>query len=122
MASSEMKQFVAALENLSGSDIEKVALALDLDALCDEVDWWRATIAIDQALRHQRQSREAGCAARRASRAVFTAAQRAGRSPDDAEVARVANAASEVARGFSGGSPTRSVVQLLLEPWSPVYS
>jgi len=117
-----MKQFVAALENLSGADIEKVALALDSDALCDEVDWWRATIAIDQALRHQRQSRAAGCAARRASRAVFTAAQRAGRSPDDAEVARVANAASEVARGFSGGSPTRSVVQLLLEPWSPVYS
>ena len=122
MGSREIDRFMDALASLSGSDIEKVALGLDSDALCDEVDWWRATIAIDLALRRNRKSRIAACAARAARAAVLASAVRAGRAVDETEVVRVANAASDVARGFSGGATTRSVVQLLLESWAPVYS
>lgn len=122
MGAREIDRFMEALASLSGSDIEKVALGLDSDALCDEVDWWRATIAIDLALRRNRKSRPAALAARAARSAVLASAVRAGRAVDETEVVRVANAASDVARGFSGGATTRSVVQLLLEPWAPVYS
>jgi len=122
MGSREIDRFMDALASLSGSDIEKVALGLDSDALCDEVDWWRATIAIDLALRRNRKSRIAACAAHAVRAAVLASAVRAGRAVDETEVVRVANAASDVARGFSGGATTRSVVQLLLESWAPVYS
>ncbi len=120
--SAELGRFFTALEQLSGADLEKVALALDSDALCDEVDWWRATIAIDRVVRHARRTRLAARAAIDAQRAVEHAASGAGVLLPDAEVTRVARAAADVARGLAAGPAARPVVQLLLEYWTPVFT
>lgn len=115
-------QFCVAVRGLSGADLEKVALALDSDALCDEVDWWRATIAIDRVVRHGRRTRQAARAAQDAQRAVEDAAIRAGIGLPDRDVTRVARAAADVARGLAAGPPARPVVRLLLEYWAPVFT
>jgi hypothetical protein len=121
-APSDAERFFGALRGLSGADLEKVGLALDSDALCDEVDWWRATIAIDRVVRHVRRTRQAGRAASDAQRAVEAAAARAGIAVPDPEVTRVARAAADVARGLVAGPAARPVVQLLLEYWTPVLT
>jgi hypothetical protein len=118
----ETQRFLTALQRLSGPDLEKVALALDSDALCDEVDWWRATIAIDRVVRHARRTRLAAHAATDAHDAVEAAATRAGSPLPDAEVTKVARAAADVARGLAAGPAARPVVQLLLEYWTPVFT
>jgi len=120
--SAEIGHFLTALAHLSGADLEKVALALDSDALCDEVDWWRATIAIDRVVRHARRTRIAARAAIDAQQAVASAASRAAVPLPDADVARVARAAADVARGLAAGPAARPVVQLLLECWAPVFT
>jgi len=119
---SETGRFCSAVRGLSGADLEKVALALDSDALCDEVDWWRATIAIDRVVRHGRRTRQAARAAQDAQRAVEDAAIRAGIGLPDRDVTRVARAAADVARGLAAGPPARHVVRLLLEYWAPVLT
>ena len=116
----EVGRFVAALSRLSGPDIEKVARAVDSEALCDEVDWWRATIAIDKVARRSRCSREAGRWAAEASRAVAVAAGRSRTGLPEDDVLRVARAAADVARGLAAGPAARPVVGLLLECWAPV--
>ncbi len=120
--SAEIGRFLTALAHLSGADLEKVALALDSDALCDEVDWWRATIAIDRVVRHARRTRIAARAAIDAQQAVASAASRAVVPLPDADVTRVARAAADVARGLAAGPAARPVVQLLLEYWAPVFA
>ena len=117
---SEAQRFVDALRRLSGPDIEKIARSLDSDALCDEVDWWRATIAIDKVARRARCSRVAGCRAAEAARAVVDAAGRGGLDALDPQVLRVSRAAADVARGLAAGAGARPVVGLLLEYWAPV--
>ncbi len=102
---------------MSGDELRQVAASLDAEQICDEVDWWRATIAIDKVLRRTRCTRRAARAAADASRAVQDAADRAGIDLPDAEVTRVARAAAEVARGLAAGSPARTVVGMLLEHW-----
>jgi|GEM_PF-886693 len=119
---SDTGRFCTAVRGLSGADLEKVALALDSDALCDEVDWWRATIAIDRVVRHGRRTRQAARAAQDAQRAVQDAAIRAGIGLPDRDVTRVARAAADVARGLAAGPPARPVVRLLLEYWAPVLT
>jgi hypothetical protein len=119
---SDTSRFCAAVRGLSGAALEKVALALDSDALCDEVDWWRATIAIDRVVRHGRRTRQAARAAQDAHRAVEDAAIRAGIGLPDRDVTRVARAAADVARGLAAGPPARPVVRLLLEYWAPVLT
>ena len=118
----ETTRFVGALRALSGADLEKVALALDSDALCDEVDWWRATIAIHRVVRHARRTRQAARAAGDAQRAVVDAAHRAGVPDGDPDVIRVARAAADVARGLAAGPPARPVVEILLENWTSVLT
>ncbi len=118
----ETDRFFAALRGLSGADLEKVVLSLDSDALCDEVDWWRATMAIDRVVRHARRARHAARAAAEAQRAVEHAARRAGIALPDPEVTRVARAAADVARGLAAGPAARPVVGLLLEFWIPVLT
>lgn len=110
--------FDAVLEALTADDLHRVAKALDLESIADEVDWWRATIAIDRAVRHARCSREAARAAAHASELVQASARRAGFSLPDAEVTKVARAAAEVARGLAVGPGTQPIVRLLLEPWA----
>ena len=102
---------------MSGEDLHRVAASLDAELICDEVDWWRATIAIDKLLRRTRCTRRAARAATDAAHAVQEAAGRAGIPLPDDDVTRVARAAADVARGLAAGSPARPVVGLLLEHW-----
>jgi hypothetical protein len=113
-------QFVASLSRLSGDELRAIAASLGSDTLTDEVDWWRATIAIDKLLRHVRHTRQAARAATDAVRAVREAATRAGIALPDDDMTRVARAAADVARGLVAGLPARPVVRLLLEHWAPV--
>ena len=115
-----LSRFLGELEQLTESDLRRIAASLESEALTDEVDWWRATIAIDKVLRHRRCTRQAGRAASDALHAVEAAAQRAGIETSDPVVTRVARAAADVARGLAAGPPARPVVRLLLEHWEPV--
>ena len=117
---STLPRFLGELEQLSASDLRRIAESLESEALTDEVDWWRATIAIDKVLRHTRCTRQAGRAASNAVHAVGDAAQRAGLDASEPIVTRVARAAADVARGLAAGPPARPVVRLLLEHWEPV--
>jgi len=73
----QLDGFLAALAELSTDDLDRVARALDAETIADEVDWWRATIAIDRAIRHARRTRQAARAATRATELVV----RCGRWP-----------------------------------------
>jgi len=114
--------FVTALHAMSGADLRAVAASLDAERLCDEVDWWRATIAIDKLLRRTHCTRRAARAATDAAHAVQDAAGRAGIPLPDGDVTRVARAAAEVARGLAAGSPARPVVGILLEHWDGIVT
>jgi hypothetical protein len=116
----ELEEFVTALDTLTAADLHRVAQSLDLDSLADEVDWWRATIAIDRAVRHARATRHAARAAARAVAIVQARAVHAGYLLPHDEVTRVARAAAEVARGLAAGPSTQPIVRLLLEPWAPI--
>lgn len=118
----QLDEFVSILDALSADDLHHVAKALDLEYLTDEVDWWRATIAIDRAIRHSRCSRQAARAAADAVEHVQARARCVGFCLPDTEVTRVARAAAEVARGLSAGPATQPIVRLLLEPWSTVVA
>src|SRR5437867_3950946 len=110
-------RFLDGLESLTADDLRRIAASLASETLTDEVDWWRATIAIDKVLRHSRCSRQAARAAGDAVRAVQEAAERADILLPDASVTRVARAAADVARGLAAGPPARPIVRLLLEHW-----
>jgi|SoiMethySBSTD1v2_1073268.scaffolds.fasta_scaffold893946_1 hypothetical protein len=116
----QLEEFVAALGSLTGDDVHLVAKSLDLESLTDEVDWWRATIAIDRAIRHAKCSRQAARAAAQAVAVVQHRATCAGIALPDDDVTRVARAAAEVARGLAAGPPAQPIVRLLLEPWLAV--
>lgn len=116
----ELTEFVAALDRLTVDDIRLVAKSLDSESLADEVDWWRATIAIDRAVRHARVTRHAARAASLAAEHVQVRAEQGGVALPDDDVTRVARAASEIARGLTAGPATQPIVLLLLEPWSVV--
>jgi hypothetical protein len=114
--------FVAALRAMSGDDLHRVSASIDAEQICDEVDWWRATIAIDKVLRRTHCTRRAAWAATDAAHAVQEAAGRAGIPLPDADVTRVARAAAEVARGLAAGTPARPVVGILLEHWTHIVT
>ncbi len=107
---------------MRAEDLRLVAGSLASDTLTDEVDWWRATIAIDKVLRNHRCARHAARAALGATRAVQSAATDAGIALPDDDVTRVARAAADVARGLAAGPVARPIVRLLLEHWTPVVS
>ncbi|MSO78912.1 MAG: hypothetical protein EXQ79_04825 [Acidimicrobiia bacterium] len=115
-------EFLGALRAMTADDVHRIAASLDSEALTDEVDWWRATIAIDKVLRHARCSRQAARAASDAVVAVQESAARDGIALPDAEVTRVARAAADVARGLAAGPAARPIVRLLLEHWEPAHS
>jgi hypothetical protein len=114
------ERFLSTLRALTGDDLRRIAGSLEGELLTDEVDWWRATIAIDKVLRHTRRTRQAARAAGDAVRAVQDAAVRAGVAIPDGDVTRVARAAADVARGLAAGPPARPIVRLLMEHWEPV--
>jgi hypothetical protein len=112
--------FLQTLDHLTIDDLHRVAERLSSEALCDEVDWWRATIAIDKVVRHARRGRQAAQAAAAAAAAVQRSARRAGIILPDSDVTRIARAAADVARGLAAGPPARPVTTILLEHWEPV--
>lgn len=114
----ELAGFLAALDRLTADDLALVAKSLDNESMADEVDWWRATIALDRALRHARATRAAGLAAAQAAAIVQARAAAAGIGPDS--VAPVVRSAADVARGCAAGPAARPIVALLLDPWSAV--
>jgi len=116
----ELTEFVAALDRLTADDIRLVAKSLENETFSDEVDWWRATIAIDRAIRHARVARHAARAAARAAQIVQERAEQGGVMLPDDDVTRVARAAAEIARGLSVGPATQPIVVLLMEPWAAV--
>lgn len=116
----QLDEFVAILDSLTADDLHRVARSLELDSIADEVDWWRATIAIDRAIRHTRGTRHAARAAAHAAERVQASARRTGYRLPDPEVTRVARAAAEVARGLTAGPTAQPIVRLLLEPWATV--
>ena len=118
----QLDEFATALDTLTADDLHRIAHALEMESLADEVDWWRATIAIDRAIRHARCTRQAARAAAQAVELVQGSALRAGYHLPDDEVTRVARAAAEVARGLAAGPGTQPIVRLLLEPWSTVVA
>src|SRR5688572_29786409 len=116
----EVTAFVEMLHDLTAEDIHRISGSLASEALTDEVDWWRATIAIDKVLRHSRCSRRAARVAADAAHAVQAAAVRNGMALPDPEVTRVARAAADVSSGLVAGRPARPIVRILLEHWTMV--
>ena len=116
----EVTAFVEVLQRLTAEDIHRISASLASEALTDEVDWWRATIAIDKVLRHSRCTRRAARVAADAAHAVQDAAVRSGMALPDPEVTRVARAAADVSRGLVAGRPARPIVRILLEHWQTV--
>src|ERR1700712_5514854 len=114
--------FITALQGLSVSDLDRVALGLEhLSAFKgDEVDAWRATMAIDRAPRRPERTRRAGQAAQRAARTVLDAAGRAGVGLPDPQTTIVARAAAELARGLTVADLVERELSFLLMAWGPV--
>jgi len=124
----EASELIVRLYHLTAPELAALADALrhGHDTADGEVAWWRTTISVTAALRHQHRSREAGLFAHRASAAVVEAATRAG----VADVARddvtlVARAAAEVARALvaaDGTDASRLTLGPVLAPWQPVLA
>jgi thioesterase domain-containing protein len=111
----ELDVLVDELTSLTLDDIR--ALAIDLDAMvatpAEEIDITKAFLHIEASLRRVHRLRDAGHAARRASQAVVTAAERAGAQLPDAGVTRVARWAATVARGIVADVEAADAVALL---------
>jgi hypothetical protein len=114
--------FAGSLRTLTRADIRDIAASMAHDAVGDEVDAWRITIAIDRALRHSHRARKAAQAASSAAQAVQRAAAADGITLPDTEVTQVARAAAEVARGLVAGDDVASEVSRLLLHWFPVLT
>jgi hypothetical protein len=112
--------FELALARLTMDDIRSIARSLEADTTGDEVDAWRATIAIDRALRHSHKSRLAAKAAWDAAQVVQRVARSEGVELPDADVTHVARAAAEVARGLVAGDDVAPEVSRLLVHWFPL--
>jgi hypothetical protein len=117
MANSE---FTEALRRLTPDDVHAIARSLESDTAGDEVDAWRATIAIDRALRHSHRTREAAHAAWDAAQTVQRTMIAQGMTLPDPDVTHVARAAAEVARGLVAGEGVESEVSRLLMHWFPL--
>jgi len=114
--------FEQALARLTVDDIRSLARTLEADTTGDEVDAWRATIAIDRALRHAHRSRLAAQAAWNAAQIVQRCAVDEGVELPDADVTHVARAAAEVARGLVAGDDVAPEVSRLLLHWFPLVA
>ena len=113
-------EFNEALGRLTKDDVYCIARSLESETAGDEVDAWRATIAIDRALRHTHRTREAAKAAWDAAQTVQRAAAAQGIALPDPDVTHVARAAAEVARGLVAADGVESEVSRLLMHWFPL--
>jgi len=115
-------EFTEVLRRLCIGDIRAIAASLETDTAGDEVDLWRATIAIDRALRHSHRTRLAAHAAWDAAQSVQRAAEAQGVELPDRDVTRVARAAAEIARGIVAGDEVAAELGRLLQHWFPVLA
>jgi hypothetical protein len=117
-----LRRFLEALARLSTTDIQASAAAIRRcigDEPDDDVLWWNATMAIDDALRNEAQVVEAAAAAQRASDAVSEAALASGLHPSEhPDVACLIRRAKEVARGIVAGEGASDATSWLLSCWS----
>jgi hypothetical protein len=113
-------QFTDALRRLTPDDVFSIARSLESETAGDEVDAWRATIAIDRALRHSPRSREAAHAAWDAAQTVQRTAASHGMELPNPDVTHVARAAAEVARGLVAADGVESEVSRLMMHWLPL--
>jgi hypothetical protein len=112
----------AALRTLTLDDLRRIGTALAAGSVGDEVDAWRATMAIDRTLRCTHRTRRAAHAARDAAQAVQHAAQSSGVPLPDPVVTCVARAASELARGIVAGPAVEREMLQLLSHWVPLLA
>jgi hypothetical protein len=115
-----LTEFNELLRTLTVDDVHGIARSLESDTAGDEVDAWRATIAIDRALRHTHRTREAARAAWEAAQTVQHTASALGIELPDPDVTHVARAAAEVARGLVAADGVESEVSRLLMHWFPL--
>src|ERR1700716_2207358 len=101
----ELTTLLRILEGLSLEDLRASAAAIHDRLATDsgEIDWWKATIGIDRALRRTGRSRYTAVAAHAASSAIWVAARRQGAKRTDPDVAFLARAAADVGRGLVAG-------------------
>lgn len=111
-----------ALRRLSYDDIRRIAMSIEQDTAGDEVDAWRATLAIDRALRHTHRTRQAAQAAWNAAQVVQRAAEADGIELPHPDVTHVARAAAEIARGIVAGDEVAPEVSRLLLHWFPALT
>ena len=117
-----LTEFTDALRRLSVDDIHRISVSLASDTAGDEVDAWRATIAIDRALRHSHRTRQAARAAWDAAQVVQRIAESNGIALPDPDVTHVARAAAEIARGMIAGDDVAVEVNRLLQHWFPIFA
>ncbi len=118
----DAREFTEALLCLGRDDIEMIAdnIGTHFATAEGEVFWWRAHLAIHEALKSQGTLRAAGSAAHQAADAVLRAATRAGLELPSELVTRVAREAQEVVRGLVAGTSVTPSMAYLLESWVPV--
>ena len=101
-AHSPVEAFAQTLRAMSTEDIRWHAIRLE--AVADDLGWWRSSIEVEHRLRRSRLSRRAAAAASIARNAVRAAAGcDAGQGLDDDMVATVSRAAAEAARALVAG-------------------
>jgi len=118
----ELNEFTRSLATMTEQDLRAVAVAIEKHSqhAGDEVDAWRATIAIDRCLRLARRTRLAAHAAYSASQAVLAAATAVGFTLPDPTVTAVARSAAELARAMVGGLTLEPEIRPLIETWVQV--
>lgn len=120
----DLPTFVDRLGRLDGDGIEALAgsLRAAVASAEGEIQWWRATVSLDAALRRHHRTRDAGLAAHDAAAAVVAAAHDAGFDEDDwADVNVVARAAAEAARALVAADDG-AADSPLLAPWGELLA
>ena len=111
-------RFTQSLLHMSRPKIELQAAGLRVRGTSpgDDVAWWEATMALDQALRRRGAWHGAAMAAHLASQAVLAAASRTGLALGT-DVIAVARSAGEVARVLVAGDPNTTGAGYLTRGW-----
>ena len=122
--SPDLLEFLGALRGLSEGDIRDLARQLQARFVspADEVEWWRANLAIEHVGRTSRARSQAVTAAgHEAARAVVGAAQRSRLALPDTDVTCVARAANKIACALRLGSDGATHLGTLLKGWNSAF-
>jgi hypothetical protein len=120
----DLPEFLSVLRGLSESDIRDLARRHQARFVspADEVEWWRANLAIEHVARNSRARSQAVTAAgREAAHAVVGAAQRSRLALPDTDVTCVARAANKIACALRLGSDGAMHLGTLLKGWNSAF-